>query len=97
LSGFERDLVAQVLEAPDESVLEAIASALVEVLDAEVVIHLATAEQVVDETRLTNRFEYVDDELLRPRPFGGGTPGSRGSIRSILIRIGRYPATSADR
>src|SRR5229473_5084422 len=49
LSRFESDLVSEVLEALDEPMLEAFAATFVEVLDAEVVIHLAAAEQVVDD------------------------------------------------
>ena len=41
LRGLEIDLVAQVLEAPDEAALETFAATLVEVLDAEVVVDLA--------------------------------------------------------
>ena len=46
---MEIDLVAQVLEAPDEPALETFAATLVEVLDAEVVVDLAAAEEVVDD------------------------------------------------
>ena len=58
MSWFEGDLVAQVLKASHESVLDAFAPTLVEVLDAQVVIHVAAAEQVVDDDSLRAEVDF---------------------------------------
>jgi transcriptional regulator with XRE-family HTH domain len=46
---FECDLVAQVLEALNETALDALATTLIEVEDAKILIHLRSSEQVVDD------------------------------------------------
>jgi hypothetical protein len=89
LSRFESDLVAEVLDALDEPVLQALAATLVEVLDPEVLVDLAAAEEVVHDDE--DGVAESNRGLLLAAP--GGEPtilGSEVRAPATTERMGRF-------
>ena len=89
MSRFEGDLVAQVLEALDETALDAFTTTLIEVVNAEILVDLVVvAEQVVHDDQ--------DGMPERDGSFLLSAPSSQPTILSGQVGAAARPSECAD-